>query len=73
MKFKLQFEMDNAAFSDWDGYGDEPDRKTFSHAEVTRILENVANRINDHDTTGVIFDHNGNKVGEWKITGKRPV
>ncbi|MGL5032647.1 MAG: hypothetical protein ACRC6M_02470 [Microcystaceae cyanobacterium] len=51
--FKIQFEIDNAAFVD--GFSEE----------VERILSKIAQRVKDGETQGVIFDLNGQRVGNW--------
>jgi hypothetical protein len=57
MKFSLTFDCDNAAFDD------------FPESEIARILRSVADRVDDgdRDPGGLIFDVNGNHVGEWNI------
>jgi hypothetical protein len=55
-KFRLRIDnLENAAF--------EEDRD----AEIIRILEVVAARIRNMDTSGTIRDVNGNTVGDWEI------
>lgn len=64
MKFKCNLSMDNAAF-------DDPD-------ELARVLRRIADEV----TTGVgrqsvgeypVRDINGNSIGVWTISGKRPL
>lgn len=62
MKFKVSFDMDNAAF--------EPDART---GEIARILRELADKMELRSfvtkrEAGSIRDINGNTVGEWKIT-----
>jgi hypothetical protein len=57
MEFKLQIDMDNAAFADDDG--------TF---EVARILRDVADGFETSGDTGFVRDFNGNRVGSWEFT-----
>ena len=51
--FTLRIEPDNDAFSD------DPS------LELARILQDVARKVADGQTTGTIRDSNGNRVGEW--------
>jgi hypothetical protein len=56
--FTLSFNMDNAAFAD----GNHPD-------EVARILRDIAARVGEQgDEYGIIYDYNGNVVGNWDMT-----
>jgi hypothetical protein len=56
--FSLSFNMDNAAFAD----GNHPD-------EVARILRDIAARVGEQgDEYGIIYDYNGNVVGNWDMT-----
>lgn len=57
--FKLQFSTDNAAF--------EGDSKWM---EIDTILRAVADRAGDGQTSGIIWDSNGNRVGQWELTGE---
>lgn len=59
MRFQLQFDMDNAAF-------EEPG------LEAARILRHVADGVELDAKEGNCTDFNGNKVGQWKITGRQP-
>ena len=52
---KIQFDTDNAAF---DEYGD---------AEVRRILEEIADKVERGYGYGAILDINGNHIGSWKM------
>jgi len=52
--FKIEFETDNAAFQDGDG-----------PAEVARILQILAVKVEDGQTSGTVRDINGNTVGSW--------
>jgi hypothetical protein len=59
MEFNVHFECDNAAFDDAPRY------------EISRILKELAERIEDGgDWTGVIRDVNGNRIGEFELTGE---
>lgn len=60
MKFKLEFDMGNAAFEDAPG------------EEIARILRKLAAHLAEAGDMrpgyqGALFDFNGNKVGEWKV------
>jgi hypothetical protein len=59
MKFKLQVDMDNAAF-------DDP-------SELPRILAGLAERIRRDPDLGAwnVMDVNGNTVGQGKFVGRR--
>ena len=52
---KIQFSTGNAAF---DEYGD---------AEIRRILEEIANKVECGYDHGSIMDINGNKIGSWEL------
>lgn len=59
MKFKLEINMDNAAFED--------------DSEIKRIMDDMAKKISHGYPLrcwdkGVIYDINGNKVGTWEVT-----
>lgn len=63
MRFKIELEIDNAAFGPHDGFVDG--------AEISRILRRLADKIEDrrlsncHD--GPLVDLNGNGVGYWEV------
>lgn len=62
MKFKLEIECDNAAFSADEG-ADCP-----TGSEVARILERVAAQILRTDVmNSPVLDTNGNVVGRWQF------
>lgn len=52
----LKFDTGNAAFVD------------DLHGEVARILGGVATAVANGYRGGLIFDSNGNRVGEWSLT-----
>ena len=52
---KIEFKTSNAAFDD---YGD---------AEVRRILEKIATKVECGANEGSIIDINGNKIGNWSL------
>ncbi|MDD5350036.1 MAG: hypothetical protein PHQ12_07480 [Chthoniobacteraceae bacterium] len=61
MKLKITIEMDNAAFADDGNDG---------RSEAARILAIIARKLDQGvDTCGRTIDHNGNNVGDWKISG----
>ena len=55
--FKLEFSTDNAAFD-----GD------LKWMEIDSILRAVADRAGDGQTSGLIRDSNGNRIGQWELT-----
>ena len=62
MKFKLEIECDNDAF----GLG-----ASDTVAEVQRILGAAITKLEGYQLEAVLRDCNGNRVGEYKLTGKR--
>lgn len=59
MRFKAEFNMDNAAFEN------DP------NGVVVDILADIAHKLTDHTTDGgAIIDPNGSKIGEWSIEEK---
>lgn len=66
MRFKLEFDCDNAAF----GYGQD-DSATFHETE--RILRKLLIELDNGNVSGRIADINGNTIGTWQfITTARP-
>ena len=55
MEFKLEFNMDNAAFVQ------------YPEGEVMRILENTIAALLIGQVYSGILDHNGNIIGKWSI------
>jgi hypothetical protein len=53
--FRVKIETGNAAF--------EGDSKGY---EIARILRDAADRIEDGQKTGYLYDVNGNRVGEFR-------
>jgi hypothetical protein len=53
MKFKIEFDTDNAAF---DGQW---------APETARILRNIADKIENGKASGKVLDENGNTVGQF--------
>ena len=63
MTAKITIKMDNAAFDDGQG----------GRGELARILRNVALHIEGTGATeGAVMDGNGNRVGDFKVTGRQP-
>lgn len=65
MKFKLEIEMDNAAFVGLDGM--------VNGQELSKILFNISRyfkerSFGDQVEASNIRDINGNKVGNWEVT-----
>ncbi|GAA2321631.1 hypothetical protein GCM10010149_88360 [Nonomuraea roseoviolacea subsp. roseoviolacea] len=57
--FKLEFKTSNAAFDD------ENDGN--AQAEIKDILTDLAAKVYDGYTEGVIKDTNGNRIGSWSF------
>ena len=57
--FKLEVETCGAAFRD---ENDNLDRTGF---EVRRLMKQVSECLRDGESSGVLIDINGNKVGGW--------
>ena len=53
--FELKFKTNNAAFED------------YAEQEVSRILKEIANKIENGLTGGKVRDINGNTIGEWDL------
>lgn len=58
-RFTLTIETDNEAFT--------PDRG----AETSRLLREVAYKIDNGHEDGAVLDQNGNRVGLWAFTGEQ--
>lgn len=62
MKLKIEIQMDNAAFADDGNEGRD---------ETARLLKVVAAKLEaGSESRAGLYDINGNKVGQWAITGK---
>ena len=62
MDFKLNFNMDNAAF------GDPPDNHIEVIFEIKRILSDVIKKVgHGYLIEKSIKDINGNSIGSWEI------
>ena len=55
MKFKIEFDMNNAAFDD------------YPESEIYSILDNVKTKVIDGFVHGRVRDANGNTIGYWTI------
>jgi hypothetical protein len=65
MKIKIEFNMENAAFGN-------NTNAVVESPEVVRILKDLTGRIErrgtlDWQSSGVLVDANGNKVGNWSV------
>lgn len=58
MRIVIALKTDNVAFAEGDGW------------EVNRILTNAVGRIDGGERDGSLRDSNGNRVGDFKVTGK---
>lgn len=70
MKFKLEISTDGAAFhsencrcDDGSPNGCESERSR----EVRRLLRNASQKLDDGHLSGLLRDHNGNRVGVWEF------
>lgn len=59
MTIKIEFDTDNASFG-------EPNSQEWN-AEVCNALSKVTSKITNGQTYGIIFDTNGNNIGEFKM------
>ena len=55
-RFNVKLSLGNAAF-----------RGGNHAAEIGRILEDIAHRLEDGDEDGICYDINGNAVGTWSL------
>ena len=62
MEFKLQFNMDNAAFQE--------EFQDFNASEVARILSDIRYEIREGLINAAISDLNGNTIGQWSIINR---
>jgi len=58
----LQLEIDNVSNA---AFEDRPE------CEVAEVLRRVADKIEQHHTSGYCRDSNGNKVGRWSLDFER--
>lgn len=67
--FTVKIMTSGAAFRDWCGEanasGDYPLDPT--SCEIRRLLNRILRKLEKGYTDGLVFDFNGNKVGEWKL------
>lgn len=67
--FTVKIMTSGAAFRDWSGEanasGDYPLDPT--SCEIRRLLNRISRKLEKGYTGGLVFDFNGNKVGEWKL------
>ena len=56
MKFTLKIESEDQAMTD------------YPIEEMTEILNDLANQLNNGSGSGKIHDSNGNSIGEWEYT-----
>ena len=60
---KIEFSTDNDVFCDDDGLFD----CGMAFFEIATILNDIKGKIWNKEHSGVIFDSNGNKIGEWSL------
>ena len=53
--FKMEFKTGNAAFED------------YAEQEISRILKEIADKVENGSTGGKVRDINGNTIGEWDL------
>ncbi len=58
-QMRITFDVENAAFFDEDG--------KFNTEEVSGTLMRIARKVRNGDDCGVIFDTNGNRIGDWNL------
>lgn len=58
--FKLKIDTSNAAFEDADG-----DHRI---QEIVRILNEVIKKLENRDSIRILYDLNGNPVGNYSLT-----
>ena len=63
----VKINTDNAAFH----LGDSFDNKLWnSRIECADLLREIADKLMAETYSGPVLDHNGNKVGEFKLTSR---
>ena len=60
--FKCEIDTGNAAFADPETCEED---KFWEGVELSRVLNEIVKKIENGDTSGSIFDINGNRVGKW--------
>lgn len=71
MKFKLEINMDNAAFEEVGDPRTELIRVLVRTIGIIESSHRGLGRMADDSGCLGVLDSNGNTVGSWKITGKR--
>lgn len=68
MSFRLEFDTDNAAFTDPDHPLENLEMQEWAKVEeCERILREVERKLSVQQD-GLVFDINGNPVGRWELT-----
>lgn len=68
--FTLKIKTSGAAFrDDWSGQVDASGNCPLdpTACEIRRLLKLISQNLEEGYTGGLVFDLNGNKVGEWKL------
>ena len=63
---KIEFSTDNAAFHAPEGYDINLERNAMAR-EIGNLFEDICMDIKLGETSGVLIDSNGNKVGLWAL------
>jgi hypothetical protein len=66
MSFRVTINTDNDAFGDPTFQGGAT-----AASETARILRDIAGKLEAGIHDGAAYDHNGNRVGEFKLTASR--
>ena len=67
--FTLKIKTSGAAFRDWSAQVDAGEDYPLdpTACEIRRLLNLISQNLEEGYTGGLVFDFNGNKVGEWKL------
>ena len=67
--FTVKIKTSGAAFRDWSGQMDASGNYPLdtTSCEIRRLLNLISRNLEEGYTGGLVFDLNGNKVGEWKL------
>lgn len=67
--FTVKIKTSGAAFRDWTGQMDASGNYPLDPTsyEIRRLLNLISRNLEEGYTGGLVFDLNGNKVGEWKL------
>lgn len=67
--FTVKIKTSGAAFRDWSGQMDASGNYPLDPTlcEIRRLLNLISRNLEEGYTGGLVFDLNGNKVGEWKL------